>query len=248
MPDAEADIPANDLAAIDPLTLLPPVTGIVGAGGASGTSLPVTGVAGFIQPGMTITGTGIPANTTVIKQIGGTTPGGAGTYRTSQATTAAALDSVTFTAGPSLAFFPAFKPIAPPPVFGANKPVPNFPPPTPPPAGAVPIGSLIGPVVAPAAVPPSVAGIAQPVIGGPWVAVFPGFQTVSPSPPIVFTNTMMIGNDRPPQTPTTQNILIHGFAPPPVPPVINPPGEPEPEPEPEPEGVSAKRRTRRKSV
>jgi len=214
MPDTDDDIATHDLETVEPQALLPPVTAVVGVGGASGTSLPVTGVSGKIQIGMTVTGTGIPANTTITAQTAGTTPGGAGTYRTSQATTAAAAAAVTFTAGPSLAFFPAFAVIVPPPPIGANKTVPNFPPPTPPPIGTVPVGDLVGPVVAPAAVPPSTPGFTQPRFFGsgnsataPTAASwFPKFTTTSPSPPIVFTNTMMIGAAKPPQTPTTPQI------------------------------------------
>ena len=215
---------SQQLAAVEPQALLPPVTAVVGVGGASGTSLPVTGVSGKIQLGMTVTGTGIPAGTTIVAQTAGTTPGGAGTYKTSAATTAAAAASVTFTAGPSLAFFPAFSPIVPPPVFGVGGgPPPTFPPPTPPPIGAVPIGPLVGPAVAAAAVPPSTPGFAQPRFAGAgnnattpaagyW---FPGlFTTTFPKPPIVFTNTMMIGATKPPQTTTTQNIQMGGWGPP----------------------------------
>ena len=215
-------VPREVVETPEPLALLPPVTGVVGTGGASGTSLPVTGVAGKIQLGMTVTGTGIPAGTTILAQTAGTTIGGAGTYRTSQATTAAAAAALTFTAGPSLAFFPAFAPIVPPPPIGADKAIPNFPPPTPPPIGTVPIGDLVGPAVAAAAVPPSVAGIPLIRTVSAWTAKFPDFLTTFPSPPIVFTNTMMIGATKPPQTTTTQNIPIGGWGPP-VGPSITPP-------------------------
>jgi hypothetical protein len=204
---------------VDPTALLPPATGVVGAGGASGTSLPVTGVSGKIQMGMTVSGPGVPAGTTILAQTAGTTPGGAGTYRTSVATTSAALDALTFTAGPSLAFFPAFAPIVPPPPIGADKAVPNFPPPTPPPIGSVPIGDLVGPVVAAAGVPPSVAGFAQPQYKtgsatSPTAASwFPQFTTIFPNPTIVFTNTLMIGAAVPPQTASTQNIQVDGWGP-----------------------------------
>lgn len=52
----------------------------------TGTSLVVTAVTGIISVGDTVTGTGVPANTTIIS---GPSNGGAGTYITSQATTAA---------------------------------------------------------------------------------------------------------------------------------------------------------------
>jgi len=222
-------MPRVTVAEPDPLALLPPATGVVGTGGASGTSLPVTGVSGTIQIGMTVSGTGVPANTTIVAQIAGTTPGGAGTYRTSQATTAAALAALTFTAGPALSFFPAFSIIVPPPPIGADKAVPNFPPPQAPPAlGQVPVGDLVGPAIAAAAVPPSVAGYVQPrfatgsatspAVGG----YFPVFTTTFPVPTIVFTNTAMIGPlatapfgspPVPPHTNSTAPIAIGGQAP-----------------------------------
>lgn len=82
--------------------------------------------------------------------------------------------------------------------------MPNFPPPTPPPIGAVPVGDLVGPAVAAAASPPSVAGIAQPVFGfgdathPPASAAFPEQTTTYPSPPVVFSNVYTGG-----ATPTT---------------------------------------------
>src|SRR5215467_1769006 len=87
--------------------LVAPATGVVGTGGTSNsTSLPVTGVSGKIVIGSTVTGTGVPANTTIVAQLSGTTQGGAGTYKTSNPTTLAALVNLTFTPGPALAFFP----------------------------------------------------------------------------------------------------------------------------------------------
>lgn len=53
----------------------------------TGTSLVVTSVTGLISIGDTIAGTGVPADTTIVEQVSGT-PGGAGTYTTSGATTA----------------------------------------------------------------------------------------------------------------------------------------------------------------
>lgn len=53
----------------------------------SGTTLIVTSPTGYISAGDTISGTGVPANTTIVSQISGTT-GGAGSYLTSTATTA----------------------------------------------------------------------------------------------------------------------------------------------------------------
>ena len=56
-------------------------------GTATGTSLVVTSVTGYISIGDTITGTGISGTVTIVSQSSGTT-GGAGTYITSAATTA----------------------------------------------------------------------------------------------------------------------------------------------------------------
>lgn len=56
-------------------------------GTGSGTNLTVSAVAGVIKPGDGVAGTGVPAGTTIISQVSGTT-GGAGVYKTSAATTA----------------------------------------------------------------------------------------------------------------------------------------------------------------
>ena len=67
-------------------------TGSIGAtftATGTGTSLAVTSVTGYISVGDTISGTGVPAGTTIVAQVSGTT-GGAGTYTTSVATTASA--------------------------------------------------------------------------------------------------------------------------------------------------------------
>jgi Baseplate J-like protein len=55
-------------------------------GTGSGTNLTASAVTGTIVPGMYVTGTGVPANTTIVSQTSGT-PGGAGVYVTSNATT-----------------------------------------------------------------------------------------------------------------------------------------------------------------
>lgn len=57
-------------------------------GTGSGTNLTTTSVVGVLHVGDTVTGTGIPANTTIVSQTSGT-PGAAGVYVTSAATTAA---------------------------------------------------------------------------------------------------------------------------------------------------------------
>ena len=56
-------------------------------GTGSGTNLTVTGAAGFLAPGQLVSGTGVPANITIISQTSGT-PGGNGVYVTSAPTTA----------------------------------------------------------------------------------------------------------------------------------------------------------------
>ena len=64
-------------------------------GTGSGTNLTVTSVSGLIQPGMTLAGTGVAAGTTIVSQTSGT-PGKAGVYVTSAATTSS---SASLTAG-----------------------------------------------------------------------------------------------------------------------------------------------------
>jgi hypothetical protein len=205
---------------VEPLVNVTPATGI---GTSSGTTtLAVTGVSGSIQNGSTITGTGVPAGTTIIRQLAPiTTIGGAGSYLTSAATTLSTV-SLTFTVGPTVSFFPSFKPLIPPPVIGlGNPPVPNFPPPTPPPIGAVPVGPLVGPVVAAASVPPSTAGFpliqyktgsATSPTAASWI---PQFTTTFPHPPIVFSNIFTGGKPptTPPSTASTICVVLNGWGP-----------------------------------
>ena len=76
----------------------PTGTGSLGAtftATGTGVNLVVTAVTGLISVGDTISGTGVPAGTTIIAQQSGT-PGGAGTYTTSVATTAAAATVTSF--------------------------------------------------------------------------------------------------------------------------------------------------------
>jgi hypothetical protein len=56
-------------------------------GSATGAVLTVSSVSGIIKVGDFVAGTGVPASTTITAQLSGTI-GGAGTYSTSQATTA----------------------------------------------------------------------------------------------------------------------------------------------------------------
>jgi hypothetical protein len=56
--------------------------------GSPSTKLVVTAVTGLISVGDTVSGTGIPASTTIVSQDAGGTPGGAGTYNLSAANTA----------------------------------------------------------------------------------------------------------------------------------------------------------------
>jgi len=142
-------------------------------------------------------------------------------------------------AGESL--FPAFTPILPPPLIGqGGGPAPTFPPPTPPPAGKVPVGVLVGPVVAPGGGPE----YDTPTIGGDNPGEFPAFTTTFPVPPIVFVNQMMIGDMRPPQTPTTQNIFIGGWGLPPPPEVASSSLEESVAPEGDPPSTTRRRRRR----
>jgi len=73
-------------------------TGSIGAtftATGSGVNLTVSAVTGVISQGDTISGTGVPAGTTILSQSSGTT-GGAGVYVTSQATTASAATVTAF--------------------------------------------------------------------------------------------------------------------------------------------------------
>jgi hypothetical protein len=125
--------------------------------------------------------------------------------------------------------FPAFVPIYPPPPVGADKAIPTFPPPTPPPIGVVPVGDLVGPAIAPAAAPPSVAGVVQPQYktGSATVptaaSLFPSFSAAGPHPAIIIpvsppplpdnraTKTGAVwDNKTPPSTPTTAPITLNG--------------------------------------
>jgi hypothetical protein len=62
------------------------VSGATFTGTGSGTTMTASAVTGTIGVGDTITGTGVPGGTTIVAQLTGT-PGGAGTYQTSGATT-----------------------------------------------------------------------------------------------------------------------------------------------------------------
>jgi hypothetical protein len=64
----------------------PATVGASFTGTGSGTNLTVTAVTGKISAGDLVVGTGVPANTTIVSQTSGT-PGGAGVYVTSNATT-----------------------------------------------------------------------------------------------------------------------------------------------------------------
>jgi hypothetical protein len=125
------------------------------------------------------------------------------------------------TTPPPSSLFPAFTPLVPPPLIGrGGGPPPTFPPPTPPPIGHIPPGVLVGPAIAAAAVPPSIAGVTQPQFGSGSATVphtlFPYSTTIFPSPPIVFSNifTDGVSPTTPPHTTTTQNIPVGGWGPP----------------------------------
>lgn len=103
-------------------------------------------------------------------------------------------------------------PIIPPPPVGDPVGYPVFPP-----TGAntapvpLPATPLVGPAIAAAAVPPSVAGVVQPQYksGSATVptaaSLFPEFTTGASSPPIVLTNIFKIG-EVPPPLPTTPGV------------------------------------------
>lgn len=61
----------------------------------TGTSLAVTAITGYLSVGDTISGTGVPAGTTIVAQVSGTA-GSNGTYTTSTATTASAATVTSF--------------------------------------------------------------------------------------------------------------------------------------------------------
>jgi hypothetical protein len=98
-----------------PLAFTPPptVTVATATGTATGASLAVSSVTGTIVIGAAVSGPGIPANTTIINQMSGST-GGAGTYTTNQPTTASAA---------ALAFVPP-----PAPAAVMSWPIPQDPP------------------------------------------------------------------------------------------------------------------------
>lgn len=85
----------------------------------------------------------------------------------------------------------------------------------------VPIGPEVGPAIAAAAVPPSIAGVVQPQYKSgsgtvPTAAsLFPAFTSGSPSPPIVFANIAQIGTVPPPlpSTPPATNLIVISTAP-----------------------------------
>lgn len=140
--------------------------------------------------------------------------------------------------------FPTFTPIIPTSTFppgggvgsiGDPEGVPTFPPPTPPPIGHVPAGPLVGPAVADAPVPPSLAGVAQPqyetgsATVPPANGYFPEFTTTTAyagfpnqppdGVPIVFANIWTVPELSgdvwtdvvPPSTPTVAQITLGGW-------------------------------------
>ena len=192
---------------LEPLFVPPSATG---SGTSTGTTvLTVTGVTGIIQLGSTITGSGVPAGTTITQQQSGAF-GKDGVYLTNVATDLTDI-TLTFTVGPTVPIFPDFVPIIPPPPIGGTAPA--FPPPAIPP----PAGPLVGPAIASASVPPSVAGFPQPQFGSGDATTPPSyfeeFTTIFPVPTVVFTNAMNDGTTPPPQTASTENIVEDGWGP-----------------------------------
>jgi hypothetical protein len=133
------------------------------------------------------------------------------------------------------ALFPAYTPLSAPGIGVGGGPPPAFPPPTPPPIGHIPPGVLVGPAIAAAGVPPSVAGFARLIFTfgsattPPASAAFPEFTTTYPSPPIIIdapqnTNTpIWVAPTQPPPTQaTTAAITISGNWGPPRGPALPP--------------------------
>jgi hypothetical protein len=200
------------------------IKALVAAGqGGTGYALndTITLAAGVVVKATTMTADAV-ASVTIINPGSSTSPpanpvaqvstSGAGTGAKFNLTWAAVFD-----------VFPGFTPIFPPPLVGQGGGAPpNFPPPTPPPIGTVPVGPLVGPVVAAAAVPPSFAG--YPLIkyqtGSATVPAqpggyFPKFTSTFPSPTIVFSNVYTGGKppSTPPNTASTLNIVLDGWGP-----------------------------------
>ena len=69
--------------------------GSTSTGTGSGTNLTLSSLTGLVSIGDTVSGTGVPAGTTIVSQTSGTT-GAAGVYVTSQATTASSATITTF--------------------------------------------------------------------------------------------------------------------------------------------------------
>jgi hypothetical protein len=124
-------------------------------------------------------------------------------------------------------------PILPPPLITNPPGTPVFPPVSPNTAPVpVPAGPLVGPAVGPAPVPPSIAGVPQPVFVPPGSAtvpasLFPMFTTTPPSPPIVFPNIAKIGAV-PPPLPSTPGQNPPAIIPSPVPTIPQLPWNPNP--------------------
>jgi hypothetical protein len=204
-----------------------PVT-ITGSGFTGATSVrfagqPATNV--VVVSDTSITCKTPPAAEDEVATITVQTPGGSGT--------SAPLFTYTGSTG-TADVFPAFVPIIPPPLIGAAQTIPTFPPPTPPPIGHVPVGPLVGPAIAPAGVPPSLAGVVQPqyktgsATSPAANGYFPQFTTTTAyagfpnnpptGVPIVFSNISTNPSRSggvwtvvpPPSTPTTAQITLNG--------------------------------------
>jgi hypothetical protein len=220
------------------LQVAPTVTSVAPTSGvpAGGTAVTITGV-GFTgatsvrfggQPAtsvVVVSDTSItcvtPLHADGLVSIAVTTPGGTGT----------STPIFTFV-GPAgnAAVFPAFVPIIPPPPIAGTPPA--FPPPAIPPAA----GPLVGPAIAAAGVPPSLAGVVQPQFktgsattpasSGYWpqfttTTAYAGFPNNPPAGvPIVFsnisTNPSLAGGVwtvvTPPSTATTAQITLNGMS------------------------------------
>jgi hypothetical protein len=197
-------------------------TGFTGATSVRFAGQPATNV--IVVSDTSITCKTPPASADGFVSVAVTTPGGTG------ASGPSAFDYTGATGTTDV--FPAFVPIIPPPPIGAAQAIPAFPPPTPPPIGHVPVGQLVGPAIAPAAVPPSLAGVVQPQYKTGSATTppgyFPSFTTTGAyagfpnnppaGVPIVFSNISTNPSRSggvwtvvpPPSTPTIAQITLNG--------------------------------------